>query len=460
VVEGRTYRPVIEAEKCQSCQICLGQCAAEWSPEYGPGQNQLQGLLYPANTLDRPLPGSSPPPACQQACPIHQDTRGYAALIAKGRFKEALELIREVNPLPAVCGFICHHPCESACLSGQVDKPVPLRLLKRFITELDLRMEPSRVPCRKKRKSRVLIVGSGPAGLTVAHDLAFLGYPVTVFESLPVLGGMLMVGIPDFRLPRELLGKEIDRIRESGVEMITRKPFLCQDTQKNLKRLGFQAAFLAIGAQKSRRLAIPGERLPGVMAGVELLRKINLGATVALGAKVAVLGGGNVALDAARAALRLGAKEVRIVYRRSLIEMPAIPEEMATAEREGIEFLFLSAPVRIKKSKSNRLELECQKTRLGDADEMGRRHPILMDNSGFSILADSIVVAVGQKVDRKTIKDLDVNPDGTVRVDPETGQTSIKGVFAGGDAVTGPGWAIEAISAGKKGAVTIHQYLS
>jgi len=369
-------------------------------------------------------------------------------------------LIRQSNPLPAVCGFICHHPCEKACLNNFLHKPVSLRLLKRFLAEEDLQRESSLTPYPKTKKARVLIVGSGPAGLTAAHDLAWLGYPVTLYESLPVLGGMLSVGIPGFRLPRDLLQKEIGQIKERGVEMLTRRTFRSQDIPKDLKRLGFQAAFLAMGAHKSRRLSIPGERLPGVLAGVELLRKFNLGRKVSLGEKVVVLGGGNVALDVARAARRLGTKEVRIVYRRSMAEMPAIPEEVQTAQREGIEFLFLSVPVRITQSKNNRLKLDCLKTRLGEADERGRRKPIPIEGSGFSLYADSIVRAVGQEVDRKTIHGLELHADGTIKTDPRTGQTSLKGIFAGGDAVTGPAWAIEAIAAGKKGALAIDEYLS
>ena len=460
MAEGRVYRPVIEAEKCGSCQLCLGRCPTEWTPEYGPKQDRLEDLLYPANILNRPPDQSPPLPVCQQACPIHQDTRGYAALIAQGKWKEALEIIRENNPLPAVCGYICHHPCEAACLSSRLNEAIPLRLLKRLVAELDLKIEQNLAPFKITKKARVLIVGSGPAGLAAAHDLASLGYPVTIFESLSVFGGMLRVGIPAFRLPREILTKEIERIRQRGVDMQTRKIFPFQDMIKNLKRLGFRAAFLALGAHKSRRLSIPGERLAGVWGGVEFLRKFNLGQTVVLGAKVIVLGGGNVALDCARAALRLGAKEVRILYRRSLNEMPAIPEEIAAARKEGIEFLFLSMPTSITKSKDNQLKLDCLKTILTEGDEGDRRQPVPQKGSEFFHWTDSIISAVGQEVDRKISRDLELQIDGTLKVHPQTGQTSVKGVFAGGDVVTGPGWAIEAIAAGKKGASAIHEYLS
>jgi NADPH-dependent glutamate synthase beta subunit-like oxidoreductase len=271
---------------------------------------------------------------------------------------------------------------------------------------------------------------------------------------------MLRVGIPAFRLPREILDKEIERIRQRGVEMQTRKTFFCQDITKNLKRLGFRAAFLAMGAHQSRRLSIPGERLAGVWGGVEFLRKFNLGQKISLGARVIVLGGGNVALDCARAALRLGAKEVRILYRRSLNEMPAIPEEIAAARKEGIEFLFLSMPMGITKSKNNQLKMDCLKTILSEADAGGRRQPVPQPGSEFSLWANSIISAIGQEVSRNISGELEVRTNGTLKIHPQTGHTSVKGVFAGGDVVTGPGWAIEAIAAGKKGAAAIHEFLS
>jgi NADPH-dependent glutamate synthase beta subunit-like oxidoreductase len=460
MAEGRIFRPVIEAEKCRTCQLCLGRCPTEWDLHAGPKEDQMKALLYPVNILERPSDQSSRLPVCQQACPIHQDTRGYAALIAQGKRQEALDLVRKDNPLPAVCGYICHHPCEAACLSSRLNEAIPLRLLKRFIAEEDLKTESRLAPFKIIKKARILIVGSGPAGLTAAHDLASLGYPVTIFESLPVLGGMLRVGIPAFRLPREILDKEIERIRQRGVEMQTRKTFFCQDITKNLKRLGFRAAFLAMGAHQSRRLSIPGERLAGVWGGVEFLRKFNLGQKISLGARVIVLGGGNVALDCARAALRLGAKEVRILYRRSLNEMPAIPEEIAAARKEGIEFLFLSMPMGITKSKNNQLKMDCLKTILSEADAGGRRQPVPQPGSEFSLWANSIISAIGQEVSRNISGELEVRTNGTLKIHPQTGHTSVKGVFAGGDVVTGPGWAIEAIAAGKKGAAAIHEFLS
>lgn len=460
MVEGRTTKPVIEAGKCQTCQVCLRGCPAEWVPEYGQEEGSLRSTLYQGKIRKDRQPSLPFLPACQQACPIHQDTRGYASLIAKGRFKEALDVIREVNPLPIVCGFICHHPCEEACFRGKVDQPIPLRLLKRFVSELDLQEGLIRPRPSKNRREKVLIVGSGPAGLAAAHDLALLGYQVTIFESLSVLGGMLSVGIPAFRLPRDILQKEIGWIRQLGVEMITRQPFPFKETEKSLKHFGFQAAFLAIGAHKSQRLFIPGEGLPGVFPGVEFLRKINLSKKITIGEKVIILGGGNVAIDGARSAFRLGAATVEILYRRSRKEMPAIPEEVKAAQSEGVRIHFLTAPVAIKKAKRDGLDLECQKMRLGETDERGRRRPMPIEGSNFFIAADSIVAAVGQRVDAKKVSDLEVNPDGTIWVDPETNQTSLKGIFAGGDAVTGPGWAIEAIAAGKKGAAFIHQFLS
>jgi len=457
LVEGRTHRPDIQSSQCHSCDVCIRGCPAELIPEYRHEEKSLRGTLYRAKGGEKPLNAKIPLPPCQEACPIRQDTRGYVALIAKGKFKEGLELIREVNPLPAVCGFICHHPCEEACLRKDVDHPIPIRLLKRFVSEYE---QKERMRSNKKRKEKILVVGSGPAGLTAANDLRLLGYGVMIFEALPVLGGMLSVGIPEYRLPRDILKMEIDGIRQLGVEMKTNHLFRFDGNGRTFRKLGFQAVFLSVGAHRSLKLSIQGEGVQGVLPGVEFLRDVNLGKKVELGRKVVVIGGGNVAVDAARCALRLGAKRVEIYYRRSRKEMPAIPEEVEEAIREGVKIHLLSSPLKIVGKRGRAVGMDCVRTKLGEADKTGRRKPIPIEGSNFKVQADTIIAAIGQRVDQKILKVLDTNPDGTVRVHPETGESSMKGLFAGGDVVTGPGWAIDAIAAGKKGAQSIHRYLS
>lgn len=460
MVEGRTHRPIIQPSQCNSCDVCIRGCPAELIPEYQKEEKSLRGALYRGKRGGKSPPGKIPLPPCQEACPIHQDTRGYVALIAKGRFKEALELIREVNPLPAVCGFICHHPCEEACLREEVDHPIPIRLLKRFVSEYEHKEGRMRMKSSKKKREKVLVIGAGPAGLAAANDLSLLGYGVTIFEALPVLGGMLWVGIPEFRLPREILKMEIDGIAQLGVEMKTNHLFRFDGNGRPFQRLGFQAAFLSTGAHRSLKLKIPGEAFRGVLPGVEFLRDINLGKKVELGKKMAVIGGGNVAVDVARSALRLGARRVELFYRRSRQEMPAIPEEVEEAIREGVKIHLLVSPLRIVGKGGRVAGMDCIRMRLGEPDQTGRRKPIPIAGSNFKVEADTIVAAIGQRVNRKSLKELDTNQDGTVRVNPDTGQTSMKGLFAGGDVVTGPGWAIDAIAAGKKGAQSIHRYLS
>jgi NADPH-dependent glutamate synthase beta subunit-like oxidoreductase len=459
MVEGRTHRPVIQPETCQTCNVCIRGCPAELIPEYRREEESLRGVLYGGRLERKSSKEKVPLPPCQEACPIHQDAKGYASLIAKGKFKEALELIREVNPLPAVCGFICHHPCEEACLRADVDDPVSLRLLKRFVAEYE-REGIRRKRREKKKRQKVLVIGSGPSGLTAANDLSLLGYGVTIYETLPVLGGMLSVGIPAYRLPRDILNMEIKGIRELGVEMKTNHFFSLNGNRTSFRKLGFQAVFLSTGAHGSMKLRIPGEGFRGVFPGVEFLRDINLGKKIEMGNKVAVVGGGNVAVDVARSALRLGAKKVGIYYRRSRHEMPAIREEVEEAIQEGVKIHFLVSPLKIIGKGRNAAEMECVRMKLGEPDRSGRRKPIPIEGSRFKVQADTIIAAIGQKIDQKAFRGLDTNQDGTVRIHPETGETSLKGVFAGGDVVRGPGWAIDAIADGKKGAQSIHEYLS
>jgi NADPH-dependent glutamate synthase beta subunit-like oxidoreductase len=444
-VEGRSQKPVILPERCHSCDVCLRGCPAELLPEYRQEKKSLRGLLY-QKKISTPSE-KIPLPPCQAACPIHQDTRGYVALIARGKFREASELIREVNPLPAVCGFICHHPCEEACLREAVDHPIPIRLLKRFVAEYVRKGSRIERRPRKKRRGRILVIGSGPAGLAASNDLSLLGYDVTIFEALPVLGGMLWVGIPEFRLPREILKMEIDGIRQLGVEMKTNHLFRFDGNGRTFRKLGFQAVFLSIGAHRSLKLNISGEKLQGVLPGVEFLRDVNLGRKIELGGKVAVIGGGNVAIDVARSARRLSVARVEIFCLEAQKEMPAIHDEVEGAKREGVKIHSQISPIRIIGRAGKVIGVEFMRS--------GR-----MKGSTFRILSDTVIKAIGQSVDRNILKELDTNQDGTVRVRPETGETSLKGVFAGGDVVTGPGWAIDAIAAGKKGAKSIHAYLS
>lgn len=448
MVEGRTHKPVIQAEQCHTCDICIRGCPAEIIPEYRTEEESLRGILYSKKVQEKPLREKVPLPPCQEVCPIRQDVKGYVALIAREKVKEALELIREVNPLPAVCGFICHHPCEEACLREEVDHPVPIRLLKRFVAEFERRGERIRIRPRRRRREKILVIGSGPAGLTAANDLRLFGYGVTLFEALPVLGGMLAVGIPEFRLPRDVLNMEIDGIRQLGVEMKSNHPFYWREDGKTSRRLGFDAVFLSVGAQRSISLNIEGKHLKGVLSGLEFLKHIHVGKKISVGASVIVVGGGNVAVDVARTAWRLGAKQVQMACIEYREEMPAIHEEVEEAIREGVKIHVLASPVKIIGRGERAIGMKFARM---SSDGIG---------SSFRLCADTIIAAIGQRVDRRALNGFDLNKDGTLRVDPETGETSMKGVFSGGDVVTGPGWAIDAIAAGKKGAMSIHRYLS
>jgi NADPH-dependent glutamate synthase beta subunit-like oxidoreductase len=448
MVEGRTHKPVIQAEQCHTCDVCIRGCPAEIIPEYRTEEKSLRGVLYSKKVQEKPLREKVPLPPCQEVCPIRQDVKGYVALIAREKVKEALELIREVNPLPAVCGFICHHPCEEACLREEVDHPVPIRLLKRFVAEFERRGERIRIRPRRRRREKILVIGSGPAGLTAANDLRLFGYGVILFEALPVLGGMLAVGIPEFRLPRDVLNMEIDGIRQLGVEMKLNHPFYWRENGKTFRRLGFDTVFLSVGAQRSISLNIEGKHLKGVLSGLEFLKHIHIGKRISVGASVIVVGGGNVAVDVARTAWRLGAKQVQMACIEYREEMPAIHEEVEEAIHEGVKIHVLASPVRIIGRGERAIGMKFARM---SSDGIG---------SSFRLYADTIIAAIGQRVDRRALNGFDLNKDGTLRVDPETGETSMKGVFSGGDVVTGPGWAIDAIAAGKKGAMSIHRYLS
>jgi len=401
---------------------------------------------------------------CVLACPASVDAQGYVALITQGRFVEAVELIRETNPFPIVCGRVCTHPCEKACNRGSMDEPVSIRDLKRFITDYEMSVGRGEItPYPRTRDEKVAVIGSGPGGLTAARDLARLGYGVTVFEALSVAGGMMAVGIPEYRLPKAVLEKEIEGILKRGVELKLNSPVGKNGLSlESLQQDGYSAILLAIGAHDSMKLDIPGEDLDGVYHGVFFLRDVSLGKPVKVGNKVAIVGGGNVAIDAARTALRLGAKEVFIVYRRSRQEMPADPEEIEDAEAEDINIQYLAAPVKVVGEGGKVKGLECIRMELGEPDASGRRRPVPVEGSEFVLDVDMLIPAIGQAIDLACLPEgheIAVTRRGTFDVDPRSPSTAMRGVFACGDAVSGPLTVVEAIGGGAKAAVAIDRFL-
>ncbi|HET6348905.1 MAG TPA: FAD-dependent oxidoreductase [Candidatus Krumholzibacteria bacterium] len=433
---------------------------------------------------------------CFKACPVGTEAGRYVALIAEGKYREAYAVARRPNPLASICGRICAAPCETACRRGALDEPIAIRALKRFVTErfgvesmMDIELLREIYGDRLQRfpEDRVAIVGAGPAGLAAAHDLALMGYPVTIFEAQPVPGGMLRLGVPEYRLPRELIKLEINAILNLGVDLKVGARLGRDFSLGDLRRQGYRAVFLGLGAQRSRDLEIPGVDLDGVLKGVDFLLNVNMGYRVELGQRVLVIGGGNVALDVARAAIRtpardeainpginivtaldvaraavrFGAKEVHIVCLETFETMPADREEIREARREGIEIHAGRGPVRIlgEGGRVTGLEtIECSSV----FDANHRFNPTFVPGTELAMAADTVVLAIGQACDLSFLQPDDgvtVSPRGTLQVDRATLATTAPGVNAGGDVAFGPRIAIEAIADGKRAAGSIHAYL-
>ena len=392
---------------------------------------------------------------CQNTCPARIDVPRYIRLIADGKYDEALAVVREKVPFPAVLGYVCLHFCEAKCRRGQLDEPLAIRVLKRFAAEHDTGLWKQNSKLAPPTGKKVAIVGSGPAGLTAAYYLAKLGHEVTVFEALPVVGGMMRVGIPEYRLPREALDREIEEIKAVGVEIKTDSKVESLD---ELSKQGYDAIFVSIGAHRGINLGMEGETNAGVVDGVDFLREINLGRKVGIGDRVVVVGGGNVAIDASRTALRLGAREVTIAYRRTRAEMPASAEEIDEALREGVKILHLAVPNRVTRVNS-KLKVEFMRMELGKVDESGRRRPVPVKGSEFIGEYDMMIKAIGERAEVPDRYMLSVGRGGRMEVDPDTLATSREGVYAGGDVVTGPASVIEAIAGGRQAAISIDRYL-
>ena len=429
---------------------------------------------------------------CTSACPLEVPVQAYVHLIAERKFSEALEMVRSKNPFQSICGRVCYHPCETECTRGDLDEPIAIMALKRFLTEWGRKNAPlsrSQTGQVADMGKKIAVVGSGPAGLSAAHDLAKIGHKVTVFEALPIPGGMMAVGIPEYRLPRALLQEEISAIEALGVEIRTHTPIGEKITLDDLRNQ-FDATFLAVGAHKSTRLGIPGEEagshrkargerrentkseLPfstnsavnteGVLPAIDFLRNVHLGAEISVASKVAVIGGGNTAIDAARTAIRLGAEEVYLVYRRTREEMPAAEWEIKEAEEEGVRVLYLIAPLEILTENGKVHGLRCRNHFLGDSDESGRRSPQPVEGAEFVLDVNGVIPAVSQAPDLSFLRDSSqrlIRRD-SLNVDPGTCATSIEGLFAGGDMAGGSATVIDAITAGKRAALSIDAYLN
>ena len=485
-MSASAYRAHVDKEKCVACGKCVEVCPAG-AAKLGQKLCTKDGpVVYPK----QPLPddnhwgehmwdvdyknnnqknchesGTAP---CKAACPAHIAVQGYIKMAGEGRYLDALKLIKQDNPFPAVCGSICNRRCEEACTRGDVDRAVAIDEIKKFVAEQELQADKRYIPkvithrgIADPYPEKIAIIGAGPAGLSCAYYLANMGYEnVTVFDKNEVPGGMLTLGIPSFRLEKDVVNAEIEVLREMGVHFQCGVEIGKDLTIDQLREQGYKGFYLAIGAQKSAPIGVPGEELSGVYGGVDFLHRVNLGKKPRIGKKCAVIGGGNVAMDVCRTAIRLGAKDTYIIYRRSQAEMPADAEEVAEAMEEGVQFRFLSAPAEILGENGKVKALKVEIMELGEPDAKGRRKPV--GTGKFeTIEVTSVIGAIGQRVDLGHIapEAMAFNRNGTVQADGVTYQTAQPDIFAGGDVVTGPKFAIDAIAAGREGAISLHRYV-
>ncbi len=451
----------IRKDRCKACGDCATVCPVQVSNDFDEDLSKRKAAyrLFPQTIPQTFVIDKSDRAPCVAACPAHISVQGYVQLITQGKNKEAIELIYKNLPLPGVLGRVCPHPCETACRRAEIDEPIAICKLKRYAAD-QIDYSELKLPEITPRDEKVAIVGSGPAGLSAAYYLALQGYKCTIFESAPVLGGWMRLGIPEYRLPRDILQKEINHILNLGVEAKTNITFGQDVNFESLRNEGFKAFFLGVGCQKGSRLGIPGEETSGVLQGVDFLRDSALGKNNRDVRRAVVIGGGNVAIDAARTLARQGA-QVNILYRRSRREMPAFGEEVDAAIHEGVKIQFLTAPVAVEAGDGNVAGIKCIKMELGPADNSGRRRPVPVEGSEFLVECDTIVSAIGQTIDPEFwtgAPEIERSRKNTISYDPTTFATSMEGVFAGGDAGTGPATVVEAVAAGREAAESISRY--
>lgn len=475
------YVAVIDEDKCVACGECVENCPVNALklgqkvksrtplPKVDPHQDRPDNTAWgvekwdPDYRINRQVVMSSGTSPCKSECPAHIGIQGYIKLASEGRYRDALELIKQENPFPAVCGHICPRYCEKACTRNSVDESVAVDEIKRFIAEQDMKEEHRFVPQKKHDYSdiKVAIVGAGPAGLSCAYYLAIDNYDVTVFEKEEALGGMLTWGIPNFRLERSVIESEIDVLRELGVKFQTGVEIGNDITLNELRSQGFKAFYLAIGAQGGRRLNIEGEDAQGVMTGIDFLRRVNQSEEQMLTGHTIVIGGGNVAIDVARTAIRAGSEDVRMLCLEQPEEMPALPEEIREASQEGIVIENGWGPKRIVTRDGHVVGVEFKKC-LRVFDEDHRFRPMFDEESSYFIEADNVLISVGQSIEWGNLLDgsnAKCNPNQTIQADATTLQTAQSDLFVGGDAYTGPKFAIDAVAQGKEGAISIHRFV-
>jgi heterodisulfide reductase subunit A len=450
----------VDAEKCSGCGDCVPVCPVEIPNEFDQDIGFRKAIYIPfpqatpnIHTIDKR--GQAP---CHVTCPAHVNPQGFTNLMRVGKYAEALALVRESIPFPGSLGRVCFAACEQKCERAEVDEAISIRNLHRWLYDYEREHGGPQIEAPTlDKKEKIAVVGAGPAGIACAEKLVKLGYPVTIFEKRDESGGLLRWGIPEHRLPRDILCEEIKIIQDMGVKIEHGKEIT------NIKKLlddGFNAVFLGTGAPISSNLRVSGEDAEGVYHAIDFLNRVNSGEEVTLGNRVVIIGGGNAAVDAARVSVRLGAKHVSMIYRRSRVEMPANKEEIEDAEEEGVEITFLATPVEVLTSRDKVVGIKCIRMELGEPDESGRRRPVPIPDSEFSIPLDNIIIAIGQKVGPEgPHSELDLTRWGTVEVDATTMETSMKGVFAGGDLASGPSSVVEAVAQGHEAAESIHRFL-
>ncbi len=449
--------PVVAEEKCVGCGVCETVC-----PKYVMKVKTMSERLMHFNCIDDRLA------PCRQTCPAEIDIPQYVAQIREGDYEGAVNTIRERNPFLLSCGRVCPHPCETNCRRGIEDEPVSINQLKRFVADYEMNSgERLPIATAPETRKRIAVIGGGPAGLTCAYFLRRLGHQVNIFEAMPKMGGMLRYGIPEYRLPKEVLDWEIQSILDLGVDYHTNVKFGLDFDLSSLVASGFDAIFMGIGAWKDASLRVEGEDLNGCYTGIDFLSRLAGGEAFPLGRTAAVIGGGNTAIDCTRNLIRLGVEKVYIVYRRTRGEMPANEVEIDAAEHEGVEFLFLAAPVKVKGDDDGKVtHLEYLKMELGKPDASGRRRPVPIEGSETLLETDVVITAIGQSPDvsftersKKRLAELNTTRWNTIDVDPATLQSNIPYLFAAGDAATGPSLVVEAIGGGRRAARSIHQYV-